>query len=112
MASDTGGIQVGDVGGDVTFSALGDFVGGDKVVNVTTHIHVISLEAIKTRPFQAASPYRGLERFEDRDHALFFGREAAVRSLLAKVSDGSTLLVLGPPGAASRHWCAPVYCPS
>jgi hypothetical protein len=43
------GIHVGDVGGNATFSALGDIVGGDKVTTITTTIQ-ISVEAVTQRP--------------------------------------------------------------
>jgi hypothetical protein len=35
-----GGIHLGDVRGNVEFSALGDIVGGDKIVNITTTIQI------------------------------------------------------------------------
>jgi hypothetical protein len=93
-----GGIHLGDVGGNVEFSALGDIVGGDKIVNITTTIQ-ISAEVVTTRPLIVASPYRGLDRFEDRDKALFFGRDQLIKSLLTQLSSTSILLVLGASGS-------------
>src|SRR6185503_17859538 len=92
------GIRVGDVGGDVTFSALGDIVGGNKIVNITTTIQ-ISAAAVVTRPLISTSPYRGLHRFDDRDRELFFGRDQLVKSLLARLSASSLLMVLGASGS-------------
>ena len=78
-SSSRGGIHLGDVGGNVEFSALGDIVGGDKIVNITTTIQ-ISAEVVATRPLIVASPYRGLDRFEDRDKALFFAFSVGINS--------------------------------
>ncbi len=94
----SGGIHVGDVRGDVEFRALGDIVGGDKVTTITTTIQ-ISVEAVTQRPLITASPYRGLDRFEDRDAALFFGRDQFIKALLAQLSATNVLLVLGASGS-------------
>jgi hypothetical protein len=95
---DPSGIRIGDVGGSVNFSALGDIVGGDKITTITTTIQ-ISVEAITQRPLITASPYRGLDRFEDRDKDLFFGRDQLIKSLLAQLSASNVLLVLGASGS-------------
>src|SRR6202140_1980031 len=95
---DSGGIHIGDVGGSVNFSALGDIVGGNKITTITTPIQ-ISVEAITQRPLVTASPYRGLNRFEDRDKDLFFGRDQLIKSLLAQLSASNVLLVLGASGS-------------
>ena len=95
---DSGGIHIGDVGGSVNFSALGDIVGGDKITTITTTIQ-ISVEAVTQRPLITASPYRGLDRFEDRDKDLFFGRDQLIKSLLAQLSASNVLLVLGASGS-------------
>ena len=95
---DSGGIHIGDVGGSVNFSALGDIIGGDKITTITTTIQ-ISVEAITQRPLVTASPYRGLDRFEDRDKDLFFGRDQLIKSLLAQLSASNVLLVLGASGS-------------
>ena len=94
----SGGINVGNVGGNVNFSALGDIVAGDKVTTFTTIIQV-SVEAVTQRKLITASPYRGLDRFEDRDTALFFGRDQLIKSLLAQLSASNVLLVLGASGS-------------
>jgi WD40 repeat protein len=95
---DSSGIRIGDVGGSVNFSALGDIVGGDKITTITTTIQ-ISVEAVTQRPLVTASPYRGLDRFEDRDKDLFFGRDQLIKSLLAQLSASNVLLVLGASGS-------------
>src|SRR3977135_4154286 len=95
---DPGGIRIGDVGGRFNVSALGDIVGGDKITTITTTIQ-ISVEAITQRPLITTSPYRGLDRFEDRDKDLFFGRDQLIKSLLAQLSASNVLLVLGASGS-------------
>jgi hypothetical protein len=60
----------------------------------------ISAEVITARPLGVASPYRGLERFEDGDAALFFGRDQIIHGLLIKLSSSSIVL---PIGAAPNH---------
>jgi energy-coupling factor transporter ATP-binding protein EcfA2 len=98
QSPDSSGIHIGDVGGSVNFSALGDIVGGDKITTITTTIQ-ISVEAITQRPLVTASPYRGLDRFEDRDKDLFFGRDQLIKSLLTQLSASNVLLVLGASGS-------------
>ena len=95
---DAGGIRVGDVGGNVSFRALGDIVGGDKITTIATTIQ-ISVEAVTQRELIPGSPYRGLDRFEDRDAALFFGRDQLIKNLLAQLSASNVLLVLGASGS-------------
>jgi hypothetical protein len=104
-----GGIHVGDVGGNVEFSALGDIVGGDKIVTITTTIQ-ISAEVVTTRPLIVASPYRGLDRFEDRDTALFFGRINSSRASSHNLVPAPFSLSLGLPAAANRHWSGRACC--
>jgi hypothetical protein len=96
--SSRGGIHLGDVGGNLEFSALGDIVGGDKIVNITTTVQ-ISAEVVATQPLIVASPYRGLDRFEDRDTELFFGRDQLIKSLLTQLGCSPILLVLGASGS-------------
>ena len=79
-------------------SAPLDIVGGDKIVTITTTIQ-ISAEVVTTRPLIVASPYRGLDRFEDRDTALFFGRDQLIKSLLTQLSSSPILLVHGASGS-------------
>ena len=67
------GIHVGDVGGNVSIRADGDVVGRDKISHIT-----ISVDAVTQQRLITTSPYRGLERFEDRDRDLFFGRDQVI----------------------------------
>src|SRR6476659_4939759 len=51
------------------------------------------------------SPYRGLNAFDERDAAFFFGREAATTAVLARLSrklDGSGLLVISGVSGAGK----------
>jgi WD40 repeat protein len=51
------------------------------------------------------SPYRGLNAFEERDAAFFFGREAAATQVLARMSrqlDGASLLVVSGVSGAGK----------
>ena len=96
--TNSNGIHLGDVGGNVNFSALGDIVGGNKITHFSTTIQ-ISVEAVTQRPLNATSPYRGLERFEDRDKDIFFGRDQLIQSLLAQLGSSNVLLVLGASGS-------------
>lgn len=93
-----GGIHIGDVGGNIDFRALGDIVGGNKIVNINTTIQ-ISVEAVTHRPLLLHSPYRGLERFEERDKDIFFGRDQLIKNLLAQLGGTNLLLVLGASGS-------------
>ena len=93
----SGGIHIGDVEGNVDFSALGDIVGGDKITTIKTI--QISVEAVTQRPLNTTSPYRGLERFDDRDKDLFFGRDQLIKSLLAQLGASNLLLLLGASGS-------------
>src|SRR5439155_3617550 len=95
---DSSGIHVGNVRGDVRFSALGDIVGGDKITTVTTTIQ-ISVDAVTQRPLITISPYRALDRFEDRDRDLFFGRDQLIQRLLAQINGTDIILVLGASGS-------------
>src|SRR4051812_41640955 len=44
-------------------------------------------------------PYKGLARYDEDDADLFVGRERLVEELLARLVDGSLLVVVGPSGA-------------
>jgi hypothetical protein len=49
--------------------------------------------------FQFPRPYRGLERFEERDADVFFGREAAVQDLFRCLQREPVLAVVGDSGS-------------
>jgi hypothetical protein len=53
-------------------------------------------------PSRRPCPYKGLARYDQDDAGLFVGRERLVEELLARLVDGSLLVVVGRPGQASR----------
>jgi DNA-binding SARP family transcriptional activator/WD40 repeat protein len=53
----------------------------------------------KDGDWAALCPYKGLARFEKRDAAIFYGREALIAALVARLSDTSLIAVAGPSGA-------------
>jgi hypothetical protein len=70
----SGGFQIGDVDGNLNVTVGREWVRSDKIVNITKTTTIqISVEAVTQKPLVTASPYRGLDRFEDRDKDLFFG---------------------------------------
>ena len=76
--SSASGIQIGDVDGNLNVTVGRDWVGRDKIVNITKTTTIqISVEAVTQKPLVTASPYRGLDRFEDRDKDLFFWARSA-----------------------------------
>lgn len=68
-------------------------VAGDTAVPTLTPQEIAQLE----------NPFRGLHAFTEADAARFFGREALIQDLLARLSDGSDLerfvAVVGPSGS-------------
>ena len=96
----SGGFQIGDVDGNLNVTVGRDWVGRDKIVNITKTTTIqISVEAVTQKPLVTASPYRGLDRFEDRDKDLFFGRDQLIQSLLAQSNGTNIILVLGASGS-------------
>jgi KaiC/GvpD/RAD55 family RecA-like ATPase len=57
-----------------------------------------NLRARLTRLAETPCPYRGLEPFEAKHAEFYFGREAMVERLVAKVGDASFVAVVGPSG--------------
>jgi WD40 repeat protein/DNA-binding SARP family transcriptional activator len=53
---------------------------------------------VSTRPPAEHAPYKGLLRFEPEDADLFFGREQLVADVLARLSAGRLVTVLGASG--------------
>lgn len=64
-----------------------------------TQIIQIAVDEIKTRPLVAASPYKGLKRFEVADRDRFFGRDQLIRSLAADLETSNLVLLLGASGS-------------
>ncbi|MBN8592409.1 MAG: protein kinase [Anaerolineae bacterium] len=54
-------------------------------------------------PLEASNPFKGLKAFDDKDAALFFGREAFAQELIERLKQdgiaGRFLAVVGPSGA-------------
>ncbi|MFH0899304.1 MAG: serine/threonine-protein kinase, partial [Pseudomonadota bacterium] len=48
---------------------------------------------------EAGNPYRGLLAFGPEHHAMFFGREAEIRAVLAELRAAAIVVVVGPSGA-------------
>jgi hypothetical protein len=92
------GIHIGNTTGDVTFSALGDIVAGNKTVSINTTIN-IAVDAVTQRPLLPSSPYRGLKRFEDRDKDIFFGRDQLIAELLTHLGKENVRLIIGASGS-------------
>jgi WD40 repeat protein len=91
------GLHIGHVGGNAEVSAGRDIIGGDQHVYVTLGASVA--EAVRARPLDPQSPYRGLEFFADQDRELFFGRDGLIQGLLAKLEVSPLVLVLGASGS-------------
>lgn len=70
--------------------------GNSLIINQVVQIAVAE---IKTRAFNPSSPYLGLNRFEERHRALFYGRDALVAELLAAVTHGTLTIVAGGSGS-------------
>jgi transcriptional regulator with XRE-family HTH domain len=65
-------------------------------------------------PASGSAPFKGLRYFDENDAALFFGREALIAKLLARltgelsgVPPARFLAVVAPPAAANLRWYAP-----
>jgi hypothetical protein len=82
------------------------------IFDVDTHDLARSLEAVLQAPAGAASlqeveeksPYPGLSSFTEKDAASFFGREAEVEALWARVRSRQLSGVIGPSGAGKTSF--------
>ena len=45
------------------------------------------------------NPYKGLQPFEEQDHALYFGRDRVVSDIVRKVNERTIVTVIGPSGS-------------
>ena len=70
--------------------------GNQLVINQTVQI---SARDVLSQTFRPASPYRGLEAFDDKHSHLFFGRGALLADLLKAVSQHPLLMVAGASGS-------------
>src|SRR5215470_168078 len=87
----TGGIVIGSVGGDLSFHAGGDIVGGNKTV-INNIIQRIAKELTTT-------PYKFLASYEIADRDIFYGRNAVIEELAAQIGRHKVLLINGASGA-------------
>jgi len=62
-------------------------------------IKALTGPGLLTAPIAAECPYRGLLPFEPRHRRLFFGREETVAEVLARISAGRPLAVVGASGS-------------
>ncbi len=98
-------------GGDVASNPVtvsGDLIAGDKVLgNKTVGLSAEEVAGLlarisrefQPRPFEGRCPYVGLAAFGEQDADLFFGREALVADLLARVKASRFIVVAGPSGS-------------
>jgi formylglycine-generating enzyme required for sulfatase activity/predicted Ser/Thr protein kinase len=61
--------------------------------------------AVEPMPLAAGNPYRGLEPFEARHRALFFGRDADIHAVLERLRHQPLVLVAGDSGAGKSSLC-------
>jgi tetratricopeptide (TPR) repeat protein len=92
--------NLGDVnllGDDNNFNMV---QGDNNVITLNrTKIIQISVDEIKTREFNQASPYKGLKRFEAVDKDRFFGRDQFLTGLVNELEQTNLLLLLGASGS-------------
>jgi len=92
MSNDTqGGIQIGNVAGNVSLQAGGDIVAGNKTV-----IQNIIQEAVKKI---TTSPYKFLASYDISDRDIFYGRSVVIEELAGKVPRYKTLIINGASGS-------------
>ncbi|MGQ0603636.1 MAG: ATP-binding protein, partial [Anaerolineales bacterium] len=83
----------------------GDVVGRDKITTIGYSPEAVSTllaqisATFQPRPFDGRCPYRGLQAFEAEDAEFFFGREALVAQLVARVEQSRYVVVAGPSGS-------------
>ena len=86
-----GGIQIGDVAGDMSLQAGGDIVAGNKTV-----IQNIVQQAVKKL---TTSPYKFLAFYDISDKDIFYGRSTVIEDLAGKVPRYKTLIINGASGS-------------
>jgi eukaryotic-like serine/threonine-protein kinase len=63
------------------------------------------LAQVESGPVPAGNPYRGLGTYEAEHRAVFFGRDAEVRSVLERLRSGHVVVVVGESGAGKSSLC-------
>ncbi len=111
----TARVRAEAAGGEILLSEMtatlvsGDLPPGYALIDLGPH-HLKGIErpetikalvgpSLTTTPAAAECPYRGLLAFEAGDRRLFFGREQVVADLLARISPGRLLAVVGASGS-------------
>ena len=69
--------------------------------NTFNEIITISFDVIKTKTFNAVSPYKGLKKFQPTvtDSKHFFGRDQLIHLLTQELDQNNLLLLLGASGS-------------
>ena len=70
-----------------------------KGIEQATVIMALTGPGLRTAPIAAECPYRGLLAFQPEHRRLFFGRETVLADVLARVSTGRLLAVVGASGS-------------
>ncbi|RKZ92555.1 MAG: hypothetical protein DRR19_03895 [Candidatus Parabeggiatoa sp. nov. 1] len=86
-----GGIQIGNVAGNVSMQAGGDIVAGNKTV-----IQNIIQQAVKKL---TTSPYKFLASYDISEREIFYGRSVVIEDLAGKVPRYKTLIINGASGS-------------
>ncbi|BAY76049.1 WD-40 repeat protein [Nostoc linckia NIES-25] len=77
----------------------GEIYNAENINIVKEQIIKISDNEIKTRQLIAASPYKGLDKFDQSDTDLFFGRASLISSLIQVISQKNLILLFGASGS-------------
>jgi hypothetical protein len=86
------------IGRDVNRSVV--IIGsGNKVELTAEALGILKPETTTEEPVAGEPPYMGLRYFDTSDAALFYGREALTRELLARVQKESFLAIVGASGS-------------
>lgn len=103
----SGGVNIAQVWGNLTLSAGGDLVGGDKITYIS-----ISAEVVTQRPLVIVSPYRGLDSYNESDKDLFFGRDQLVQRMIAHLTVNNILVIVGASGSGKSSVACAGLIPS
>ncbi|MBB5915976.1 hypothetical protein BJY24_004888 [Nocardia transvalensis] len=94
----TGGFSGAAVWDAASGAVVGMAVAADRRRYTRTAFMIPIAEVLDIDPAMLPNPYRGLERFEEGDAALFHGRDADIERVLAAVDQRSFVAVVGGSG--------------
>ncbi|MCC5647123.1 hypothetical protein LC607_30290 [Nostoc sp. CHAB 5824] len=77
----------------------GEIYNAENINIVKEQIIKISENEIKTRQLIAASPYKGLDKFNENDKDFFFGRASFISNLIQVISKKNLILLFGASGS-------------